>query len=54
MTYKIQTVPDRTTTCIRTAFKGLGPFEDVTLDFKKPLEGQGLGKLIQLEKEGKL
>jgi hypothetical protein len=52
--HKIQTVPDRITTCIRTSFKGLEPFEDVTLDFSKPLEGQGLGKLMQLEKEGKL
>mgnify|MGYP003649486976 CR=1 FL=1 len=52
--HKIQTVPDRITTCVRTAMKGLEPFEDVTLDFSKPLEGQGLGKLMQLEKEGKL
>ena len=52
--HRFQTVPDRMTTTVRTSVKGLGAFEDVTLDFKKPLEGQGLGRLLALEKEGKL
>lgn len=42
--HRIQTMPDRTTTCVRTAIKGLQPFEDVTLDWQKPLEGQGIGR----------
>jgi hypothetical protein len=44
--HKIQTAPDRLTTTVRTAFKGLDPFEDVTLDFSKPLSDQGIGGLI--------
>lgn len=47
--HKVQTVPDRLTTTVRTAFKGLDPFEDVTLDFSKPLESQGIGRLIAKE-----
>lgn len=54
MTHTLQTVPDKMTTTVRTSFKGLNPSEDVTLDFTKPLEGQGLGLLLKLEKEGKL
>lgn len=54
VTHKFMTKPDRTTTSVRTSFKGLDVYENMTLDFSKPLEGQGLGKLIQLEKEGKL
>ena len=45
MAYRIQTVPDRMTTTVRTSFKGLSPYEDVTLDFSKPLENQGLGRI---------
>lgn len=52
--YRLQTAKDRITTAVRTSIRGLEAFEDVTLDWKKPLEGQGLGKLLQLEKEGKL
>ncbi len=52
--HKIMTIPDRTTTTVRTSFKGLNPFEDMSLDFNKPLEDQGLGKLIKLEQAGKL
>lgn len=48
--YRIQTTPDRITTTVRTSFKGLKPVEDVTIDFKKPLEGQGIGRLIANEK----
>lgn len=48
--HKIQTVPDRITTTVRTSFKGLQPFEDVTIDWKKPLADQGLGRLMKQEK----
>lgn len=54
MTHTLQTVPDKMTTTIRTSIKGLEPFENVSLDFSEPLEDQGLGKILQLEKEGKL
>ncbi len=49
--HKIQTVPDRMTTSIRTAFKGLEPFEDVTIDFEKEVVGQGIGGLLNWEKK---
>lgn len=49
--YRINTVPDRTNESIRTSIKGLKPFEDVTLDFTKPLLGQGLGGLIMRDKK---
>lgn len=45
--HKIQTVPDRMTPTVRSSIKGLQPFEDVTLDFTKPLEGQGIGKFLK-------
>lgn len=54
MSHTFQTVPDKITTTVRTSFKGLEPVEDVTIDWTKPLEGQGLGLLLKLEKEGKL
>lgn len=54
MAYKLMTMPDRTTTTVRNSFKGLKVFENVTIDFNKPVEGQGLGNLLQLEREGKL
>lgn len=44
--HRIQTAPDRITTSVRTAIKGLDPFHDVTIDWNKPLEGQGIGGLI--------
>jgi hypothetical protein len=47
--HKIQTIPDRLTTTVRTAFKGLDPFEDMTLDFGKPLSDQGIGSIILSE-----
>ncbi len=49
--HKIQTVPDRLTTSVRTSFRGLDPFEDVTIDWNKPVEGQGIGGLILEERE---
>lgn len=45
--HKIQTVPDRMTTTVRSSIKGLGAFEDVTIDFKKPVVGQGIGGLLK-------
>lgn len=48
--HKIQTVPDRITTTVRTSFKGLGAYEDVTVDWTKPLETQGIGGLIAKER----
>lgn len=45
--YTLQMVPDRTNTTIRTSLRGMEIFEDVTLDFKKDLEGQGLGRLVK-------
>ena len=54
ISHVFQTVPDKITTTVRTSIKGLDPYEDVTLDFSKPLEGQGLGHILTLEKEGKL
>lgn len=54
ISHTLQTVPDRVTTTVRTSFKGLDPSEDVSLDFTKPLQEQGLGHLLQLEREGKL
>jgi hypothetical protein len=45
--HKIQTVPDRITTAVRTSVKGLSPYEDVTIDWNKPIEGQGIGRLFK-------
>lgn len=45
--HKVQTAPDRITTTIRTSMKGLNHFEDVTIDWSKDPEGQGLGGLIK-------
>ena len=44
--YMLQTKPDRKNPLIRCTMRGLESFEDVTLDFNKPLEGQGLGKVL--------
>lgn len=49
--YNIQTTPDSMTPTIRTAFKGVGSRVDVTLDFAKPLETQGIGGLILAERQ---
>jgi len=51
MSYKLQTVPDKMTTTVRTSFKGLDPYEDVTLDFSKSLSDQGLGGILKWERE---
>jgi hypothetical protein len=47
--YKIQTVPDRMTTCVRTSVRGLNPFETVTIDWTKPVVGQGIGGILNWE-----
>lgn len=49
--HRIQTVPDRITTTVRCSFRGLKPFEDVTIDWSKPVIGQGIGGLIMKEKK---
>jgi len=49
--YKLQTVPDRMTTCIRTAVKGLEPFEDVSINFGESPLGQGLGGILMWERK---
>ena len=49
--YTLQTKSDRMTSGIRSSIKGLEGFEDVTLDFTKPLEDQGLGGILKWERE---
>ena len=44
--YRAQTKPSRLTPLIRCTIKGLSQFEDITLDWNKPLVGQGLGGLL--------
>src|SRR3972149_3290482 len=44
--YMLQTKPDQKNPLIRCTMRDLDPFMDVTLDFKKPLEGQGLGRIL--------
>ena len=48
--HTIQTVPDRIFTSIRRTIKGLNPSEDVTIDWKKSPEGQGIGGLMMRDK----
>ncbi len=48
--HRIMTAPDRITTTVRTAFKGLKPYEDVTIDWTKSPVGQGIGGLILAER----
>lgn len=50
--YTMRTVPNQRETPIRTAFRGLHPIEDVTIDWKKQVEGQGLGGILLKEREG--
>lgn len=49
--YTLQTKPDRMTPLIRCTIPGLEPFEDVTLDFSKPLEAQGVGAILARRKD---
>lgn len=57
--YSLRTTPTRTFKTIRSSFRGLSedgkvtvlePSEDVTIDFTQPLEGQGLGGIVQWER----
>ena len=48
-TYQLHTVRDRDFTVIRTSIKGLNPIEDVTIDWKQPVVGQGLGGILAWE-----
>lgn len=49
--YLLHTVPDKDFTVIRTSIKGLEPVENVTIDWSKPVEGQGLGGIINWERK---
>lgn len=44
--YTIQTRPDRDFGALRSAMRGVGFIEDVTVDFNRPMQGQGLGGLL--------
>jgi len=44
--YTLQTVPDKMNPLARCSLRGLAPWQDVTLNMNKPLEGQGLGKFL--------
>jgi len=48
--YKLYTVPTNEFTVVRTSIKGLEQVEDVTIDWKLPPEGQGLGGLLNWER----
>lgn len=49
--YQLQTVPDKITTCVRNSIKGLEPYENVTIDWSKPVIGQGLGGILNWERK---
>lgn len=49
--HKIMTAPDRMTGTVRTSIKGLAPYEDVTIDWKKSPVGQGIGGLMMRGKK---
>lgn len=44
--YILETVPNQRETPIRTNLRGLSAKEDVTIDWNKPIVGQGLGRVI--------
>ena len=50
--FLVQTRPDRLAPIVRCSLKEVSFKEDVTIDFSKPVEGQGFGGL--LAREGKL
>ncbi len=50
--YTLQTKPDRLMPLIRTTLRGLDYKENITIDFNRPLEGQGLYSLIQKSLRG--
>ena len=45
--FEIQTAPDRENPTVRTSVKGLSVFEDVTIDWSQPTEGQGLAAILR-------
>lgn len=47
VSYVCQTKPDRQNVLVRTSMKGVDYKEDVSLDFSKDLEGQGLATLLR-------
>ena len=47
--YRVQTVPDQMNRTIRTSIKGLEAYENVTVDFERPVVGQGLGGILNWE-----
>lgn len=49
--YSIQTVRQGTMMVARTSIKGLAPVENVTIDWGKPVEGQGIGGILQWERK---
>ena len=51
MKYLMQTTPDTDIKVVRCSIKGLEPVEDVSIDFTKPLEGQGLGGILNWERK---
>lgn len=48
-THRIQTKPTQDIKTVRTSIKGLEVYEDVTIDYDQPLEGQGLGGILTWE-----
>lgn len=49
--YMLHTVPDGEFTVIRTSIKGLSPVENVTIDWTKPVVGQGIGGILNWERK---
>ncbi len=49
--YTIQTVPDNRNPIVRSSFRGLNPFEDMTIDWSKPLQKQGLSRILRHESD---
>ena len=52
VSFVLQTKPDRMNPLIRTSIKGLPAFVDVTIDWNKPVEGQGLGGILLAAQKG--
>jgi hypothetical protein len=51
LAYRLQTAPSGMNKTIRTSIRGLEIFEDITLDFTRPIMGQGLGGILQWEQK---
>lgn len=52
--YLIHTVPDGEFTVVRTSIKGLNPTENVSIDWSKPVVGQGIGGILNWEAKQKV